>query len=44
MTYRVEIARAARKEIARLPHEAYERVVKAIAEFADNPRLAISTS
>jgi mRNA interferase RelE/StbE len=38
MTYRVEIAREARKQIARLPKDVADRVLEVIAALADEPR------
>ena len=38
MTYRVEIKPSAKKELAQLPHEIGETVVREIAALAINPR------
>ena len=38
MPYRIEIVRAARRELDALPAEARERVVRAILALEENPR------
>ncbi|GDX84259.1 plasmid stabilization system [Methylococcaceae bacterium] len=38
MSYRIEIKPSAKKELAQLPREIGESVVKAIAALAENPR------
>lgn len=40
MTYRVEVERRARKELARLPRQSQERIVAAIEGLAETPRPA----